>query len=553
MASTVLSVVANYFIVVVLTWLHVYSQEAIIFIVGVELAVILGKIYEGGRLNCFVQSSEVGMIPITATSTILMFRFVAFGGLAFVLLNLGNGAFSTWDAVVSWNRWAKDWFNGLPSGTSGYPPGLPILYSIVYRTAGTTDIQDAAKIMVSYFPFVGLFSLWRISIVNNNFDYISSIAGAAYVYLILNGNGEPGFPFSGYADPLIAALSAYCLYLLFVWRRCVSDQWVIGTSILNKLLAICALAAPSIIKQNGAVASSLFFAIALCIGWNRAPKHRMTMLLWSLAGILLTFHWYIYSFFRWNDFVHATELLEASLPLRLLGAAKLTIGTCSPVLIGFIAIGSLNSRLGRQIFLFVISPLWIFWAVMVSYDFRSAYFLIPGLALLAGIGAELALKRLNANRIIAIFRFKLNSPDYLGRLLLIAASFIFIILFILPHSFPAEKFLALNYEKRIRANDKGYNRQINSIFFRSGSTEKTVSAYALLYNLPDAEGKFVIHMDYPTIHSVWLSRSDIKYLIWELYPPPAADVEIVRQSARAAQVEFRETRLGDQYIIFEKI
>ncbi|MBT3389751.1 MAG: hypothetical protein HN413_05010, partial [Chloroflexi bacterium] len=74
-----------------------------------------------------------------------------------VWLSNVDTVFIQWDAIVSWNRWAIEWFNGsFPSLTNRYAQLIPTNFAVTYAYLGGTQLQFFAK---SIMPFFNLFIL----------------------------------------------------------------------------------------------------------------------------------------------------------------------------------------------------------------------------------------------------------------------------------------------------------------------------------------------------------------------------------------------------------
>jgi hypothetical protein len=329
-------------------------------------------------------------------------------------------------------------------------------------------------------------------------------------------------------------------------RRALQKTSIPAPGIALGALFVISASSASLIKQTGVVLAMCSAGIACLIygkRWLHRPGKAFALL---LLAALIAAHWYVYSYARWNDFAHATSLMPAGMLSRLSGALRTTVQTCGLFVCIATAAGCVIHPMARRIALLFVLPLWIFWAVMASYDFRSAYGLIPGVALIAGFGIEAAALRLNT-RSYAFCKRKLIQYG-----LPIAIGLLVIVLLNLPGK---NWILTKNHEGLRKTADQGFNEYLEKIFDLSNSNEKMLSCWQLPYNLPNASGKFLATGNCETPHVLWLNSPGIKYF---LFRPPddgaQADnkAEEVRQAARSANIPIAEKKLSKGFILFGK-
>ncbi len=106
-------------------------------------------------------------LPLVSLLSLLVYLFCL---VELVLTVIGHwpGVLEGWDAVVSWNRWARDWTEGnWPFLTWGYPQLVPALWSVLYIWQGSSEIEFFLRIWMGLFPlllvlvFLALFVHWR--------------------------------------------------------------------------------------------------------------------------------------------------------------------------------------------------------------------------------------------------------------------------------------------------------------------------------------------------------------------------------------------------------
>jgi hypothetical protein len=550
--ATPVNIVLSYFAVVLLTWMEVYSQFAIMAFGAVSGVAVLAYllIHSRGKRITWAPIARRGL-GLNERTFCLLLSLAALLPLLVTFSKTWWTVFSHWDAVTSWNRWAIQWFNGTPIGSWGYPPGLPILYSIVYKLGGSTNLQTVAKAAAAYFPFFGLFCIWRIGSLEPRHKRASLVAGVFFVFLIQKGFEGKDFVFSGYTDPIMASLGAFCLYVVVLARKNVRDGGMAPTLFVLLLSAI-AIASAALIKQNGVILAALSVGCVMAVARSHFRANLSVTVGVVAFCALLASHWYLYSFFHWNDFVHAASLLDQSLIGRLGKALGLTAKVVGIPTAVAIAVGLVLERDARRIFLSLALPLWLFWAVAVSYDFRSAFVVLPFLAAVAGLGVEAGLAKL-------LDRFSGSSEEparqhsfSAGMVVMAGSSVLLFSLIAMPWLYQAESLLASNDRLRIATNDNGFNREMVELFAQSGANEKTISCYNKLFNLPGAAPTYVMHLDCRTDYQEWLRRPDVKYLVHWSHPRNPRNGDEVRAAAARSGTAFRERKLAERFVLFEK-
>lgn len=127
--------------------------------------------------------TEAQALPLVSLLSMLVYLFCL---VELVLTVVGHwpGVLEGWDAVVSWNRWARDWTNGdWPFLTWGYPQLVPALWSLLYVWQDSSEIEFFVRIWMGLFPvllalvFLSLFVHWR--------RWSLLVAGAAMSGLLL--------------------------------------------------------------------------------------------------------------------------------------------------------------------------------------------------------------------------------------------------------------------------------------------------------------------------------------------------------------------------------
>jgi len=173
--ATPLSLLVNYSLVHVLVGLGGYSRIAMVAVFIFEVVVLLQlrpKRFEGSLVR-----TGQGYVPNVEFALLTGVKLVTLAVLFEAWTSQIGGVFDHWDAIISWNRWAMQWYSQSIPDSSGYPQTGPILYSVIYKFAGTTNLQSFAKIVAVWFPFFGLLCIWRIEKWVKGMELVSAVGG----------------------------------------------------------------------------------------------------------------------------------------------------------------------------------------------------------------------------------------------------------------------------------------------------------------------------------------------------------------------------------------
>lgn len=545
--STPLSILLNCYLVFALVSAKLFTQFTMLTVLALEALLLVYWLWQWQPREQ-PKAIHQETWQTTGLSTASVLKLLSFLPLLFVFKTVLGTAFTDSDAILSWHPWAVSWLTQAPAATGGYPPGLPIFYAVIYQIAGSSNLQVIAKMAVGYFPFFGLFCLWRLSGHFPKHKTALLMGALFYTYLILRGYEEPDFAFQGYTDPIIAAFSAYALYALSSWRNSVRSDASSNHRLL--WLLILSLASIALFKQNGLVQ----LLVVLGIAFLYLLKHQLSISFASLSSaavaIALGAAWYGYYYFFGDGFVRAASLLDPDVANRLHIAFKLTIYIVRPWFVLLMILGLLRNRALLQLTILYVTPLWLFWALLVSYDFRAAYPLLPMFALAAGFGlasfGEVVVAKWHA------FHQRSQNEPWLWKARLTRALIVITALFlVLPWIQPDEKLLFENNQQRIKARGAPHYPPIEETLRQAATEARMISCDGGLLNLPHANQRVDWTSDCDHVHLQWLSKRDYKFLVWSPFGIGVTiKLQDIRDEATRAGVTYDIKQLpGDQYLI----
>lgn len=345
----------------------------------------------------WAQGQMPGMArPPTPQAGSLWGRLAFALGLGWFALQVGRdvpGVFDTWDAVVSWNRWATEWFHGHPPVyTMGYPQLLPTAMAGLYATMGNSDVQPVARIFMLLFALTPCLLLWD-GYRRWRYDAFVWAAGA---WLVLLACVFPDLVDSGYADVPGACFVAITGYFLLLGT---TGQLPPRASLW--LGAVAAIAAV-LTKQPSGIAWLMWVGVAAKF-WRQHPQTRVTSACSSAWFMLLVAPWFLYTAWRIHTGADVTNIGylvntihgQHSLTDRMLHALNGPLMTAlaglgsapaaAVCLTGLLALACTN-RWGRWLVLAICLPYMGIWAALFSYDARNLLPALGPMSLALGIG-----------------------------------------------------------------------------------------------------------------------------------------------------------------------
>ena len=187
-------------------------------------------------------------LPLVSLLSLLVYVF-CLAGLLRTIVGHWPGVLEGWDAVVSWNRWARDWTHGdWPYLTWGYPQLVPVLWSVLYVWQQSTEIEFFVRILMGLFPlglvlvFLAAFVHWR--------RWSLLLAGAATTGLLLG-------PYravldTGYVDVPVTFATLLTGHWMMLAQQDVErrSRWLFYAAVATALAMLT--------KQSGILALGLF-------------------------------------------------------------------------------------------------------------------------------------------------------------------------------------------------------------------------------------------------------------------------------------------------------
>ena len=419
--SIAASMVINYCLVLLLTVCHIYVRPVVIVLLLAEAGMLiwlnrraLNTPIEASFLlikkafndfverwrNYFNNASEGSAFEaVLKFLYILICLLLAGVALKWILKlfswNLGF-VFNSYDTVAVWNHWALSWAeNRLPSSTYRYPQLLPANWSLMYLIMGNSDLQFFAKSYMPLFTFFILVMMVDLGFRKKNAGYF---LGAVVAYLALK-KFLSIFLIEGLADMPTAFFAFTALYFLILHHDDPRDD----AYIKNAAMGVLAGAGAGGTKQVGLV----FFALycVLCLIFIVRPlfhddRKRTIRLIWVVLAIVMivVIPWYTYkqvSIWLGVDESEVGMVMGATnytfrsddIPLRFREISQ-TMGKYFYIFMLVIPFAFVIDPLTRAISLLIALPLFVFWGVFASYDFRNLAVAITVFSMCVGLNMQ---------------------------------------------------------------------------------------------------------------------------------------------------------------------
>jgi hypothetical protein len=325
---------------------------------------------------------------------------------------------TSWDAVITWDKWASDWARRvhLHNYLFGYPQLLPMFGSLIYKLApaGTEVLAPPAWALHALHPLLGLLLAAAVA----RLAALSKLPAWPVLLLLAGAPIVRGQLVAGTADLLVTALVSVSVALYLAMGP-------VGVPLTprHQALLVLLLWAPIAAKTTGILAAAALLALE-CGRPDGEPSQRRERRVWLLqavgAALALNLPFYFQQWasarstplsrldrsevhftitqlapaLRAATEGHTTSLAQVLTQLGLLaGQSAPTWSACVivPWLAAFgCALGARRTRLFAALLLAYVLA-WRYW---LSYDMRNLLPAIPLLAVCVAMGAARLLARI---------------------------------------------------------------------------------------------------------------------------------------------------------------
>jgi hypothetical protein len=383
--SVPLSISINTLIIFFLIILKAYTQEFLLLIIFFEIIFIIynfkkNKILLPYFFENFFQLKNKFNIKINFLDLIIYFLS---GILAFFAFNTIGEAIHVGDSLRSYNEWSLEWFNNKIPFTYSYPPGLPIIMSIVYKAINNNDLETFTRAIFTIYPIWAVFAAYRISQILPKYSLhikISLIISLLIFFKLF----RHFLIYIGYTEPILFSISI-CLILIII----LIYKFYNSYNFYEYLIFGLTISASLILKQTGIFISLIFPFFFLFFFYKKNTKKKLFYNFLIISSpVLMMLLWYAFIFYKIYFLEIGTGYTEYIISLNKGSAYQklysifgiLTIPSIILVFFGLI------NRLSLNIFIIITLPYFIFYYLYFGFDNRHFAIIIPFIALNISLG-----------------------------------------------------------------------------------------------------------------------------------------------------------------------
>ncbi|PKN97542.1 MAG: hypothetical protein CVU43_17155 [Chloroflexi bacterium HGW-Chloroflexi-5] len=407
-----ISLCVNYLLVVFLTLTHLFLQVTVLVIIILEIITCFW-LFRKKLLVSFEDLSHrfeqrvkfinyslsdnpnsSSFLNIVKHFVFLVFLIFAFTDIVWVVQRLINNlgtVFQTWDAVVSWNRWAVEWSQGIfPTATSYYPQLIPANWSISYVLTNGIELQSFPKAIMPLFSLFILLMLFDLGIKTKSFGFFIGVILTRL--LIKKFTGE--YISDGYVDLPMSFFSFASIYFLLLARlkadRKEFDIGLIWTSVIFA-------AGAALTKQAGVFILVLLpFLWYLLVFRQKAVKYNkqtiITLIVIYILALLIVFAGYlikwihIHTGFDSSNIAYVTkDIYQGAGYIERALDAFVLLGKYKYLFLGLIPAVFVVKKPYRWLGVVVAIPFSLIWVFFFSYEVRNLALVFPIWGLTIGL------------------------------------------------------------------------------------------------------------------------------------------------------------------------
>jgi len=417
--SFALSLISNHLIVFAITTLGFNISYTYYIIFIIELLLVfklytnffkssLGDIFSARstQISSYITStfstkpaSPKTFAQIITTIITIIFMIFAASSIwwAFKLwINNFDTVFTLWDAIVSWNHWAVEWFSGsFPNQTRRYAQLIPTNFAVSYAFLGNTQIQIFAKGFMPLFNLYILLLMFDLGLETKQGGYFIGVVVTRFVIKKFLGV----YISSGYVDVALAFFSFVSIYALLKAKTTTSQKQQVNYIWIGAIFS----AGAALTKQNGLFIFGIYPVLAYLLVAktldNTDLKKQLSYVIKPfLFGLLLILPWYLYNEYRIFTGTNETNVLYLigerhegrALVERFVRAAGMLEEYVFLYIFILILLPFLDITF-KWITVAILLPYSLIWALGFSTFARNLAIAMPFLGLITGLCAQKSL------------------------------------------------------------------------------------------------------------------------------------------------------------------
>lgn len=430
-----------------------------------------------------------------------------------ILLTNWGTAFKLWDAVISWNRWATQWYGNVIPSPQRYSQLLPANFSITYSFLGNTDIQFFAK---GFMPLFTIF-VW-VLMLDLAFQYKKP---GIFIGIVITRYMTKHFLFKyigeGYVDVALLFFSFLTVYALLKANFAEDDSTKTEYLYIGAVFA----AGTALTKQNGLIIFTFYPLLAFLLVTGSMKHHnykdRVRLLVKPvLIAIVVLLPWYAINEYRISiglndtniEYLISADRHDGRLYLERFVRAVESLGKYAYLFPFVLLTLPLIQKKFRWVAIITIFPYTIIWAFLFSIFPRNLAMVFPFLGLSAGLGVQGMI-----NLTIGFAeKLKIHHLKNIVYLLVLLS-----MIFSMNVLFTNEKIAEQQIEDQKQAMLFALNNKLYAYFDENDDYGPVMTSYRIHY-LPFFENLY-IHEEfaiYNEFYENFSAHPEVKYfLVWE--------------------------------------
>jgi hypothetical protein len=528
-AAIGLSQLFNYAFVIITTLLKIYTQTTTLILFGLEVVLVivlyfpninwnLGKIISTTSISTFFKeyTNKITTTIEWKKKVLTYLYYIIFSIAVFYLckniylyvLQIDH-IFTSWDAVVSWDNWAMQWYSGtLPVNTEHYPQLWSTNLSISYQFIGTTVVKYFSKYFASLIDFFIILLVFILGIKKKNVGYFLGVFFTSWLMFAFGSKG------SGYADSPVAFWALMAFSCLLLAEESKDEQKLL-------LLGAFFISGAALTKQAGLWMVIMYPILVAMRSSNNTKKSFSLIIQIILIMLIMVAPWYIFKEIQIRNGIESSEiervtslvLNKQSIVIIFTSAQNLFQNTIknpyfskqvTQIILLLLMLFSFKEKFWQRICGFVIIPFWIGWIFFFSYENRNLDMIIPLLAISAGVGFSNILT-IDWSKLRAFIQQKAAMPvvkltirimkwiyKFVTSLKLWYLIILIPLIFTFPYWFTDNQLISKSLIRQRYIGDAFINQQMYDYEEKYGIDGKIVTSYPFLGFLPEL-GQYCIY------------------------------------------------------------
>jgi hypothetical protein len=507
-----LSLLANFELVFLLTALGLYTRPCLIGIIAGEFA-ILGWLYfargyhhKHFEIRLSLTDGSQGHIR---KQIVLILRFVAILCFLMVLietLRSNPASFYLQDDIVSWNRWATEWYQvQIPSLSYLYPQLIPANWSLTYAMMGSAEVHLFAKMIMALFPLALLLLFVDEHLRTGELGPLVAMPVLTFLLFRLT----PKAIGSGYVDIAVAFLASLAFYLLQLTeaRSPEPNRGHLSVALSSAAAGLC--------KQAGLfVVAAGFFEVLLMRPSRSEGRSSLCLMakragLFALISVCCVGPWYLVKGIEiargqelsnigyLGAYIHAEKNPGIRMAKATWNAVQMTTGISNKLSLAnafkgsalILSLGlaalSLTSRRGRRCMLLVGLPYYLIWAAFYSYDFRNLTLALPFLSRSIGYGVDMLTSSPGKVEFDQRPQQRSQGRVSLNTVVSTGLSLFAVVVLWGVHAFPSDRLIQETHRIQRNLVDPILREKLYDYYHTHGLDGKILTTYPILLYLPE--------------------------------------------------------------------